>query len=127
MIELDGSYGSGGGQIVRTALALSTITQKAFEVSDIRKGRSKPGLKNQHLFCIKALEELCNAKTEGAELGSTHLKYQPEKIKPQTLSIDIGTAGSITLLLQSLLIPAVFTNSKIRLKVSGGTDVIWSP
>jgi len=127
MIELDGSYGSGGGQIVRTALALSTITQKAFEVTDIRKGRDKPGLKNQHLYCIKALEELCNAKSEGAELGSTYLKYWPGKIKGQTISIDIGTAGSITLLLQSLLIPSIFADSKVRLKITGGTDVIWSP
>ncbi len=127
MLVLDGSYLEGGGQIVRTALALSTITQKQFEVKDIRKNRPKPGLKNQHLFCIKALEKLCNAKTEGAELGSTHLKYSPEKIKPQTLSIDIGTAGSITLLLQSLLIPSTFANSKLRIKVTGGTDVSWSP
>lgn len=127
MISLDGSYLEGGGQIVRTALALSTILQKPFEVKDIRKGRPKPGLKNQHLFCIKALEQLCNAKTEGAELGSTFLKYEPNKTKPQTLSIDIGTAGSITLLLQSLLIPSIFTDSKVRLKITGGTDVIWSP
>lgn len=127
MIKLDGSYLEGGGQIVRTSLALSTITQKPFEVTDIRKGRPKPGLKNQHLFCIKALEKLCNARTEGAELGSTYLKYYPGKIKPQTLSIDIGTAGSITLLLQSLLIPSIFADSKIRLKIIGGTDVSWSP
>ena len=127
MISLDGSYLEGGGQIVRTALALSTITQKSFEVDNIRKGRSQPGLKTQHLYCIKALEELCNAKAEGAELGSTSLKYWPEKIKPQTLSIDIGTAGSITLLLQSLLIPSIFADSKVRLKITGGTDTAWSP
>ena len=127
MIVLDGSYLEGGGQIVRTALALSTITQKAFEVTDIRKGRKKGGLKAQHLTCIKILQELCNAKAEGVELGSTYLKYYPGKIKGQTISVDIGTAGSITLLLQSLLIPSIFADSKVRLKIIGGTDVIWSP
>ncbi|MBU0628091.1 MAG: RNA 3'-terminal phosphate cyclase [Nanoarchaeota archaeon] len=127
MITLDGSHCEGGGQIVRTALALSTILQKPFEITDIRKGRDKPGLKNQHLFCIKALEDLCNAKTEGAELGSTNLKYWPGKIKGHTISIDIGTAGSITLLLQSLLIPSILADSKVRLKITGGTDVSWSP
>jgi len=127
MIKLDGSYCEGGGAIVRTALALSTITQKAFEIDNIRKSRKNPGLKNQHLFCIKALEKLCNAKTGHAELGSTKLRYLPNKIKPQTISIDIGTAGSITLLLQSLLIPSILANSKVRLKITGGTDVNWSP
>ncbi len=127
MISLDGSYLEGGGQIVRTALALSTVLQKPFEVTNIRKGRPTPGLKNQHLFCIKALEELCKAKTGYAELGSTKLRYIPDKIKSHTISIDIGTAGSITLLLQSLLIPSLFAKSKVRLKITGGTDVSWSP
>jgi len=127
MIKISGDHIEGGGQIARTALALSTITQKPFEIDNIRKGRAKPGLKNQHLFCIKALEKLCNAKAEGAELGSTHLKYWPGKIKGQTISIDIGTAGSITLLLQSLLIPSILADTKVRLKITGGTDTQWSP
>jgi RNA 3'-terminal phosphate cyclase (GTP) len=126
MIEIDGSYLEGGGQIVRTALALSMITQKAFTVNDIRKGRPKPGLKNQHLFCIKALKNLSNAQAEGDELGSTTLKFYPGIIKPQTLSIDIGTAGSISLLLQSLLPAVIFSKCKIRLKITGGTDTKWA-
>lgn len=127
MISLDGNYGEGGGQIVRTALALSTITNKPFEITNIRAGRPKPGLKNQHLFCIKALEQLCNAKTVHAGLGSTKLRYLPNKIKSKTINIDIGTAGSITLLLQSLLIPSIFANSKMKINITGGTDVNWSP
>lgn len=126
MIKLDGFYLEGGGQIARTALALSTLISKPFELSNIRKGRPTPGLKNQHLFCIKALEELSNAKTQGASLGSTALSYSPGKIKGRTLSINIGTAGSISLLLQSLIIPSTFADSKVRLKITGGTDVKWA-
>lgn len=127
MIKIDGAYLSGGGQIVRTALALSTLTGIPFEVDNIRAGRENPGLKAQHLTCITALKELCDAKVEGAELGSTYIKFEPGKIKPKTISIDIGTAGSVTLLLQSLLLPCMFADKKIRLKIKGGTDVNWAP
>ena len=126
MLEIDGSHGSGGGQIIRTALALSTITGKAFEAFNIRKGRPKPGLKAQHMHCIKALEQLCNAKSKFVELGSEKLIYEPEKIKGQTISIDIGTAGSVSLLLQSLLIPGFFSDNPVRLKITGGTSGKWA-
>lgn len=130
LIALDGNYLEGGGQILRTALALSTLLQKPFSITEIRKGRKKPGLKNQHLFCIKALESLANAKAEGASLGSSALKFYPNEIKPQTLSVDIETAGSITLLLQSLLPVCILGGGenlgKFRLKIKGGTDTKWS-
>ncbi len=126
IIKLDGNWGEGGGSIVRVALALSTITGEPFEIDSIRKGRATPGLKNQHLYCIRALEKLCNAESEGAELGSTCLKYRPGKIKGQTLSIDIKTAGSISLLLQSLILPSVFADSTVRLKIIGGTCGKWA-
>ena len=102
MIRIDGNYVEGGGAIARIALALSAITQKPFEIYDIRKGRKDSGLKNQHLYCIKSLQELCNAGAEGAELGSLYLKYYPQKIVAKNLNIDIETAGSITLLMQAL-------------------------
>ena len=110
MIKIDGNWGEGGGAIARVALALSTITRKPFEVYDIRKGRKDAGLKNQHLYCVKSLQELCNADAEGAELGSLYLKYYPKKIVAKNLSIDIETAGSVTLLLQALLFPSMFAS-----------------
>ncbi|MBW2976098.1 RNA 3'-terminal phosphate cyclase [Candidatus Woesearchaeota archaeon] len=127
MIELEGSYLEGGGSIARIALALSTITQNPFEIANIRKNRPQPGLKHQHLFCIKALETLCNANVEGAFLGSTSLKYSPGKIEGKTIDIGIKTAGSITLFLQSLLMPSMFADKAVRFSIIGGTDTKWSP
>ena len=126
MIKINGGHLESGGQIVRTALALSTITQKPFEIYDIRKGRPEPGLKNQHLYCVKSLQESCNALAEGAELGSTSLKYYPKKIVAKNLDIDIETAGSITLLLQALLLPSMFVSKPITITITGGTDTKWS-
>ncbi len=127
LILINGGYLESGGQIVRTALALSTITQIPFEVHDIRKGRKDSGLKNQHLYCVKSLQELCNADVEGAELGSLYLKYYPKKLIAKNLNINIETAGSITLLLQSLLLPSIFVSKPITITIIGGTDTKWSP
>ncbi len=127
MLQIDGNYCEGGGQIVRTALAFSALTGTSFEVDNIRKGRPEPGLKAQHLFGVKALKELCSASVDGDYLGSEKLLFVPRKIMPRTLSIDIGTAGSITLLLQSVLMPCMFAEKPTRLKITGGTDVAFSP
>ncbi len=126
MIELDGTYEEGGGQIVRTALGLSAFTGKAFTVANIRQGRKEPGLKKQHLEAVRALQKLCNAKVEGAELGSQSITFEPTTFKPQKLEIDIETAGSITLLLQSLIVPMIFAKKKTTLIIKGGTDVSHS-
>src|SRR3989338_6162707 len=121
MLTIDGNYGEAGGQIIRTALALSTLTGIPFEAYNIRAGREKPGLKAQHLHCILALQKLCDAKVGYAELGSTKLRYLPGKIQGKTISIDIGTAGSVSLLLQSILLPAFFADTKVHLHIKGGT------
>ncbi|MFT4304243.1 MAG: RNA 3'-terminal phosphate cyclase [Candidatus Woesearchaeota archaeon] len=124
MIELDGSYGEGGGQILRTALGLSIITQKPFRLKNIRQNRSEPGLKQQHVSSIKACAEFGNAIIVGNKIGSKQIEFVPRVIKNRQIEINIGTAGSIGLLFQSVMLPLIFTNSEIKIK--GGTDVKWS-
>jgi len=126
MLNIDGSHLEGGGQIIRTALALSTITRISFEANNIRKGRKAPGLKAQHLHCIKALQKLANAKAGYAELASERLRYIPGKLEGKTLNIDIGTAGSVSLLLQSILLPSFFADRKTRIRLTGGTSGKWA-
>lgn len=123
MINLDGA--EGGGQVLRTALALSALTGEPFRIVNIRAARPQPGLKPQHYTCVKALQELTNAKTD-AQLGGTELMFMPENYKAQNKEIDIGTAGSITLLLQSIILPAMFSTKTHTLTIKGGTDVQWS-
>ncbi len=126
-IIIDGNYGSGGGQIVRTALAFSTLLQKPFEITNIRKGRPEPGLKKQHIYCIRALQQLCDAKADGIHLGSEKLTYYPGEISSSKIKVDIETAGSITLLLQSVLPPCLLSDKATKIEITGGTDVKWSP
>ncbi len=126
MIELDGSYGEGGGALIRTALALSTLTGKPFKVTNIRAGRPTPGLKAQHLHAIKALTEICGATTNHIQVGTTELEFLPHNIKRGIYNIDIGTAGSITLVLQALTLPCLFAPAKVTLNIKGGTAGKWA-
>ena len=129
LIKIDGNWnGCGGGQIVRIALALSCLTNKPFKIVDIRKGRKNPGLKHQHLKAIEKLAEITQAFVKGNELGNTTLVFQPRKeFLAKNIEVDIETAGSITLLLQSILPVLVFgKGKKTKIRIKGGTDVAWS-
>ena len=124
---IDGSYGEGGGQILRTAVALSVLTKKPVEIDNIRANRPNPGIKPQHYTAMKSIEELCDGESEGLEIGSSHLKFIPGEIKSGKYKFDIGTAGSITLVFQACLLSAVKAHEPITMRVVGGTDVKWSP
>ncbi len=127
MIRIDGGFGEGGGQILRTAIALSCITGEDVEVYNIRANRPKPGLKAQHLKGVEVAKEICNADVEGLKIGSTRVVFRPREIRVRDMRIDIGTAGSITLLLQTILPPIIHEGKECRLEITGGTDVSWSP
>ncbi len=127
MIEIDGSYGEGGGSIVRQALALAAYAGTAVRVSHIRAGRDEPGLKAQHLKALEAVAAICGARVEGARVGSTELTFKPGSPRSGAFRFDVGTAGATTLVLQSLLLPCLCSKGDFTIEVVGGTDVPWSP
>ena len=127
MIEIDGSYGEGGGQILRTTLALAAILQKEIRIIRIRHGRPVPGMKAQHLVGAEAVARICSAKVEGLHTGSTELVFRPGPLKCGNYKFDVGTAGSITLVLQTLMPVLPFLSGNSNIEITGGTDVKWSP
>jgi RNA 3'-terminal phosphate cyclase (ATP) len=127
MIEIDASFGEGGGQILRSALALSVITGQAMRLTNVRARRPQPGLKPQHLQAVKAAAQISAAQVEGAALGSQTLRFDPTGLQGGNYAFDIGTAGSTSLLLQTLYLPLSFADGPSRLTLSGGTHVPWSP
>jgi RNA 3'-phosphate cyclase len=126
VLEIDGSTGEGGGQIVRIAVALSAVTSTPVRVVNVRAGRAKPGLAAQHATAIRAVARLCDARVEDAEVGSTTFTFAPGPLHGGKVSVDVGTAGSIALVLQACL-PAAFRVGDTEIEVRGGTDVPWSP
>ncbi len=127
MIEIDGSYGEGGGALLRISTGQSALTGKSIHLTDIRAKRPKKGLMPQHLNALKAVAQLTNATYEGLKIGSTEISFYPENPRGGEYHLDIGTAGSITLVLQSFMIPAFFADSPVNITIRGGTDVRWSP
>lgn len=127
MREIDGSYGEGGGQLLRTAVALSAITGEAVHVRSIRANRSNPGLAPQHLTAVMAVARLCSAETEGLEVKSRETLFRPGQLGGGRYDFSVGTAGSITLVLQAALPVAVACDERSWLHISGGTDVRAAP
>jgi RNA 3'-phosphate cyclase len=128
MIELDGSFGEGGGQILRTSLALALVTGKPFHLRNVRAGRPKPGLQPQHLMSVRAAASIGQASLRGAALGSTDLVFEPGAVVAGTYHFAIGTAGATGLVLQTVCLPLALRGAvSSTVTVQGGTHVTTSP
>lgn len=127
MLSIDGSYGEGGGQILRTAVSLSVLTKTPIKVTDIRANRSNPGLRPQHYVALSIMKQLSNAETKGLTIGSSEIEFHPKSIRPGSFEFDIGTAGSMVLVFQTILLGMLHTPQRIHIRLHGGSDVKWSP
>ena len=127
MVIIDGSTGEGGGQVLRTSLGLSLVTGRPFRIENIRAGRSKPGLMRQHLTAVRAAAQISDAKVTGDAIGSRELTLGPGPVHPGEYEFAVGTAGSATLVLQTVLPALVVASGPSRLTLKGGTHNPWSP
>ena len=127
MIKIDGSYGEGGGQILRTSIGLSVLTKTPVEIYNIRKNRKNPGLKPQHYSAIRIIQQICNADVSNLSICSEKIVFKPGEVKKGKYTFDIGTAGSITLALQAIILSVINSKKTIKVNLIGGTDVKWSP
>ncbi len=127
MIEIDGSHGEGGGQIIRSSLALSMVTATPVTIDNIRARRSNPGLQRQHLTAVHAAREVSGGGVEGAELGSRKIVFGPGVVTPGEYTFDVGTAGSTTLVLQTILPALMIAGGPSQLRLKGGTHNPFAP
>lgn len=127
MLTLDGSQGEGGGQILRTALSLAMCTGLPFRIENIRAKRKNPGLMRQHLTSVMAAAQVCGAKVEGAQLGSAALDFTPGKVRGGEYEFAVGTAGSVTLVLQTILPALLMADAPSRVTLKGGTHNSMAP
>lgn len=127
MIEIDGSEGEGGGQVVRNSCALSLVTGKPFRIANVRGKRSKPGLMRQHVTAVEAAARIGNAEVEGLEVGSPEITFRPGRVEPGEYHFSVGTAGSTGLVLQTVLMPLVLADRPSRLVLEGGTHNMLAP
>ncbi|MEM1508778.1 MAG: RNA 3'-terminal phosphate cyclase [Thermofilaceae archaeon] len=128
IIEIDGSYGEGGGQLLRYSVALAALLGKKVRVYNVRAKRSNPGLRAQHLTAVKVIAGLIGAKVNGLFIGSSEILVEPAgKPKSGSYEVDIGTAGSVSLLLQAILPVLIAAKGELTLRVKGGTNVKWAP
>ena len=127
MLTIDGSFGEGGGQIIRSSLALSLITGKPFRIDNVRARRERPGLQRQHLTAVRAAAEIGRAEVDGAHVGASSFSFFPGEVTPGEYVFDIGTAGSTTLVLQTLLPPLIIASAPSLVKLEGGTHNVHAP
>lgn len=125
MLEIDGAVG--GGQLVRTALSLSAVTGEPFRIDDVRAERPNPGLRPQHAAAVRLLADVSDAAVAGAEVGAETIEFEPGRVHSESYEVDIGTAGSITLLFDAILPLATVLDEPLAVTARGGTDVKWSP
>jgi len=126
-MRIDGSTGEGGGQVLRTSLALAAVTNERLVVENVRAERDEPGLKAQHLACVRALAALTGANLEGDERGSGRVVFEPEEPKGGDYEVEVGTAGATTLVAHAVLPAALRADGDVTFRVRGGTHVRWSP
>ncbi len=127
MIEVDGSYGEGGGQVLRTAVSMAAVLGTDVRIDNIRAGRPTPGMMAQHVTSVEAVAQITDAQVDGLHTGSKEIVFRPGKLVGGEFELDVGTAGSIPLVIQACILPAALSKGAVSMLIRGGTDVKWSP